>query len=187
MTGIRMFMGLLIVFFATSAYAECYAVFGTLQLQPAGDCSELYDVSPLGEDFGKEEVYIGQCFKVISKGNAIFEGVSGLTSSPAVSILSEDTVTPISLNGERAGLSYFTGRGYLTGKILTRDGLKEGSITTVDAGTMDMDEEDGVAVEIIRIQGGEGDFEGASGRILVYGPELYPGWATYRGNICIGD
>jgi len=192
MTGIRVFTGLLIVFFATSAYAECYTVFGRLQLEPDNAlCSKL--------DSLDEEEYLGQCFKVITKGNAVFKGVSGLTSSPVLvavegypGVHEASTFFPnipipgIPLSGdEREGLLYFTGRGSLTGKILTIDGLLEGSINTVDTGTMD--EQEGVVVEIIRIDGGEGDFEGASGRILVYGPEIAPGWATYRGKICIGD
>jgi len=185
MTGIRMFMGLLIVFFATSVYADCYTVFGLIQLKPNDELcsSELYPVYPLPSD--EEEQYIGQCFRVISIGNAVFKGVAGLTFLSAPDAFGEIASTPIFLGGEREGLSYFTARGYLTGRIWTRDGLLRGSIKIIDTGTIN--QEDGVVAEIIRIQGGEGDFEDATGRLLVYGPEMAPGWATYRGKICIDD
>ena len=178
MTGIRMFIGLLIILLSTSAYAECYVVFGRIQLEESTELCE-------GLDDDSNESYIGTCFKVNCIGNAVFNGDSALTFSTVTSAVGENASTPIFLEGEREGLQYFTSRSYLTGTIWTRGGILSGSINTVDTGTIDL--RDGVAAEILIIQGGKEDFEDASGRILVYGPELAPGWATYRGKICIDD
>ena len=179
MTGIRMFIGLLIIFFSTSAYAECYLVFGKIQLEESTELCEGLDENP-------NEKYIGTCFKVNCIGNAFFNGVSALTFSPVTSAFEENVYTPLFfLEGEREGLQYFTAKSYLTGTIRTKDGILSGSINTIDTGTIDLP--DGVAAEILIIQGGKEDFENASGRILVYGPQLAPEWATYRGKVCIND
>jgi len=179
MTGIRMMsIGLLSFFLYTSAYAGCYQIYGIIQLTENPELCEGLDQYPEGP-------YIGTCFKVNSIGNAIFEGTSALTSSPVTSVIKGDALTPLFLEGDRQGLQFFTSRSSLTGIIWTRHGIFSGSINTVDTGTIDL--KDGVAAEILVIQSGDGDFESASGRILVYGPEMAPGWATYNGNICIDD
>lgn len=182
MIGIRMFIGLFIIFFSTSVYAECYQLYGHIQLEESELCE--------GPDQDPDEPYIGTegtCFKVNCIGNALFHGSAGLTFSPVTSAVQGETSTPLSfsLDGRRAGLQFFTSRSYLKGIILTRNGILIGSIKTADTGTMDRS--DGMGAEILLIQGGKGDFENASGRILVYGPEIAPGWATYKGKVCIDE
>lgn len=179
MTTIRMtFIGLLSIFLSTSAYAGCYQIYGIIQLKENPELCE-------GLEENSEEPYIGTCFKVNSIGNAIFTGISALTASPVTSMIQGDALTPLFLVGERQGLQFFTSKSSFNGIIWTRDGIYRGSINTTDTGTIDL--QDGMAAEILSIQSGEGDFEDASGKILVYGPEMAPEWATYSGEICIGD
>lgn len=173
-----MFIGLLITFLYTSAYAGCYQIYGIIQLKENPVLCESLDENP-------NEPYIGTCFKVNTIGNAIFTGTSALTASPVTSMVQGDALTPLFLIGERQGLQFFTSRSSLSGIIWTKDGIFSGSINTIDTGTIDL--QDGMAAEILTIQSGENDFEGASGRVLVYGTEIAPEWATYSGKICIND
>jgi hypothetical protein len=180
----RTFLILVASFLAPVVYADCYIIFGKIQTKPDPEaCNTIEKVFRLSGG----EVYTGECFQIRGKGTAIFKGVSGLTGSPVVSALSGgETSTPLALvQSERAGLLYFTSNAYLEGRIATRHGIKEGSIRTVDTGTIDV--ADGVVAQILRIKYGTEDLEGASGRILVYGPEVFPGWASYRGNLCISN
>ena len=81
---------LLIISLSTSVYAGCYQIYGIIQLKETPELCEGLDEDP-------EEPYIGICFKTNSIGNAIFKGISALTSSPVTSMFQGETLTPLFL------------------------------------------------------------------------------------------
>lgn len=123
------------------------------------------------------------CFATSGTGVAQFTGYSGLTTVPVVGADGQATKTPqayVTPNSVRATLTSFTAQGVLTGRVGFGSSRKTGTLFTKDTGIFG---NDGKAAEVIKIVGGTGDFQGASGTILVAGQEL-GGAAIYTGSIC---
>lgn len=135
------------------------------------------------------------CFAIKGEGKAKFSGFSGLTAVlVANQVLPGATTTPLIFPtayspppdqtpiGVRAGLSVFTSQAKLTGRVKDRSG----TLYTKDTGAIIGEgfPGQGMVGQVLKIVGGTGDFEDASGTIAVAGQEV-GGAAFYTGEVCV--
>lgn len=185
----------LCVLLASSVQANCLPVQGVVTLTPDPACRVVGALGswqsgeapdPLLAMFpGADPASV--CFAVSGTGTAQFSGFSGLTAVPVAGFDGNFTATPLvylaAPTSARAGLSSFTAQGVLSGRIRFGGINKSGTLFTKDTGVFGSD---GKAAELIKIVGGTGDFQGASGTIAVAGQEL-GGYAVFTGSICTAN
>ena len=134
------------------------------------------------------------CFTLKGEGKAKFNGFSGLisvfVSTPPPPGLPPVGVTPLIFPGAptdaRSNIMVFTSNAVLTGKLVTG---RSGTLYTQDTGAITpyipISPTDVQMVgQILKIVGGTGGFDGASGTIAVAGQEV-GGAAFYTGEICV--
>lgn len=178
---------------AGAGHAVCTPVQGVVSLVPDPACNI---VGALAGWQGSEapDTLLAQlgappasvCFATTGVGTAQFTGYSGLTTVPVIGANGQGTITPQAYgvpNSVRANLTSFTAQGVLTGRVGFGANRKTGTLFTKDTGTF---VNDGKAAEVIQIVGGTGDFQEATGTILVAGQEL-GGAAIFTGSICTGN
>ncbi len=150
------------------------------------------------------------CLDIKGSGVAHFHGSSGLTAVqvgnwtppgqppfyplaipptatdpgyPTASPINPFGTTPLNFgSGVRSTLTVFTSQAVLVGKL---HGLK-GTLYTKDTGVITpLSATAAMVGQVLKIVGGRGDFEGASGTIAVAGEEV-GGRASYTGEVCPG-
>ena len=199
----------LLALVATNSFAECYEVSGVIKSEPALYAGEL---DPYGCAFSypielDSNVCItgetGFYLQINGSGNATFKGTSELTTVPVTSegdlpiptlaytplaYPPEDPFDQLPDDDTRQDLQNFTSQAILKtrfrgwrGHLYSKD---SGVITRLDTPA------GGFAGQIVRIVGGDGDFEGATGMIGVAGQEVggeEGSAATYTGYFCVPE
>ena len=122
------------------------------------------------------------CFAIWGTGTAQFSGVAGLTSVAIQGADSQVSVTPLAyVGGARSTITGFTAQAVLNGTMVIGRKKVAGTLYTKDAGVIGAD---GRVGEILKIVGGSGGLENASGTIAVAGQEV-GGVAIYTGEVCL--
>ncbi len=126
------------------------------------------------------------CLTLTGKGKAKFTGLSGLTIVGVASQIPPNPASmtplvfpddPIRFKSPDDYLTVFTSNAVLTGKVRNYSG----SLYTQDTGVIT---KAGFVGQVLKIVGGTGDFEGATGEIAVAGQEV-EGNAFYTGEVCV--
>ncbi|SER84662.1 hypothetical protein SAMN05421690_11041 [Nitrosomonas sp. Nm51] len=202
------FFACLLAFVATNSFGKCYDVDGVIKAVPvpySGNVDDLGCAFPYPRELNPNVCFtnqFGAYLAISGSGNVSFTGTSELTTAPVVSEASPDNTlafTPLIFppldplnqlppDDTRVDLQIFTSQAILVSRLR---GLR-GTLYTKDSGVITQlgAPTGGFSGQIVKIVGGDGDFDGATGLIGVAGQEVggEPGSiATYTGRFCVPD